>query len=175
MPKVTEEGIDADLAKARDRAFAAMIGRTMKPAPDTGRKLTRAQGMALRALHSGKMIQVVIRTVDFGRPDPTTKQVSRWSPNRKGVIATLEVYPEEKEWIEHIMKGLQGVPLNKKDIEAFRKHIKRLNYQGALKDYYEYYGLTLKELKEKEEVERTAGQIAKADKLKKVIERVEKN
>ena len=173
-PKITEEPIDEDLARIKEKMLLDMLGKKTKPNITT-RKLTKAQHMAIRALYKGEMIEIVTRTIDYGEPDPITKQVDALNPKRKGIVATLEVYPEERQWIEHLLKALQGVPLNKRDQAVIMKHMKRLRYEGALRDYYEFYGMSIKELKEKEIKERAKGQIAKADQLRKVIERVEKN
>ena len=127
--------------------------------------------MAVQMLERGISYEVVTQTVDFGEPNPITKQVERHSPKRRGVIHTLVIEPEEKQWIEHILLALKNVPLKKKEIELCVQHINRLKYEGALRDYYEFYGMDLKELEEKEEAERLSGNVPKADKLRAIIEK----
>lgn len=174
MPKITEQAEDADLKQARENVLADLLGkRPMKAKGDlSNRLLTKAQAMALNILEKGVAMEIITQTVQYGddKVDPVTKQVRPFA-KQKGLIVTLEVGPEEKHWIEHLMKALHKVPLKKREIELFQKHIKRLNYEGALRDYYEFYGLTLKELKDKEEEYRSQAFLTEADRIKDVIER----
>ena len=170
-PKLREEPIDEELAKIKAAKLQEMLedGRKKAKSISDNRNLTRPQEVALHALEKGVAFEVVTQTVDFGPTNPQTKQVERFHPKRKGLIVSLLVEPEEKQWIEHLLLTLRGVLLKKKEQQMVVQHIQRLHYEGALKDYYEFYGLSLKELKEKEEEERTQGHVKKADRLRAVI------
>lgn len=168
-----DELIDEELAKAKQSALAEMLGKKqVKPRGLSTRKLTPSQATALKALENGDMFEIVERVIDYGDPDPVAKQVDRWSPQRKALVVSIEVYPEEKRWIEHILLMCVKIELKKKEVELVKKHIKRLNYEGALRDYYEFYGLNRSELKDLERAEREEGHFAKADRLKMIIERI---
>lgn len=168
-----DEQIDEELAKAKQSVLADLLGKKQAKIPfmDT-RSLTKSQATALKALENEKMFEIVDRVIDYGDPDPITKQVHRFSPQRKGLVMTVEVYPEEKRWIEHLLLILKGVPLKKKEVDLVKKNINRLNYQGALRDYYEFYGLNRSELKDLERAEREEGHNSKADRLKTIIEKI---
>jgi hypothetical protein len=175
MPKVTEtKADDPELEAAKDRVLADIMGKlaTRTKKDWTARTLSQGELQALKILRDGTAFEVVERTVQFGddKVDPITKQVRPYE-KQQGLIVTVTLEPEEKGWIEHLMKALQNTMLSKKEVELFRKHIRRLNVSGALRDYYEFYGLTLKELKEKEQEYRQQGHLGEADRIKKVIER----
>ena len=174
MPKIKEIKKDKELEEAKSKVLADLLGKPIKePKKDwSNRRLTNAQRVALECLEKGQAFEVVTQTVQFGDDsvDPTTKQVRPYE-KQKGLIVTIEVDPEEKGWIEHLMKTLYTVPLKKSEVELFQRHIKRLNATGALRDHYEFYGLSLKELGEKEEEYREQGLTREADRIRQVIER----
>lgn len=144
MPEIKEQKADDDLQAAKGRVLAEMLGR--KVPKKKIRRLTQSQEAALTYLQKAEAFRVVTQTIEFGddKVDPATKQV-RPLARRKALVVELLVEPEEKQWIEHLMKALQDVQLGKKEVELFRFHIKRLNYQGALRDHYESYGMTERE------------------------------
>lgn len=144
MPEIREQKADDELQAAQGKVLAELLGK--KTIKKKIRRLTLAQESALRYLKSGDAFEVVTQTIEFGddKVDPVTKQVMPLA-RRKALVVQLLVEPEEKQWIEHLMKALQGVSLGKKEVELFRFHIRRLNYQGALRDHYEFYGMTERE------------------------------
>jgi len=174
-PKLREEPIDSDLAKIKadklQRLMEERKGIENKKLKQDNRNLSKSQQWAIKMLEDGVAYEIVTQSVDFGEPNKDTKQVERFNPNRKGIIVSLLLEPEEKQWIENILLALKDVPLKRSEVDLCVKHIKRLNYEGALRDVYEFYGLTLKELEEKEEEERAKGHVAKADRLQTIIER----
>ncbi|KKK62768.1 hypothetical protein LCGC14_3001000, partial [marine sediment metagenome] len=119
-----DEQIDEELAKAKQSVLADLLGKKQAKIPfmDT-RSLTKSQATALKALENEKMFEIVDRVIDYGDPDPITKQVQRFSPQRKGLVMTVEVYPEEKRWIEHLLLILKGVPLKNKEVDLVKKNI----------------------------------------------------
>lgn len=178
MGKVKREVFDdPELAQAKQNVLLDLLGRhKMKKAKSiSGRKLTRAQNMAIEMLMKGDAYEVLIDSAEFGddKVDPVTLQVRPYE-KQKRVIVSQEVYPEDKAWIEHIMKALQGVPLKRRELEEIKRHIRRLNYEGALRDSYEFYGMTIKELREKEKEYRVQGRIGEADRMKRVLVKVDK-
>ena len=174
ISKYEEIEEDEDLRKAQQKVLADLLGKKEKLKPDwSNRRLKPGQRAALYHLEKGTAFEVVERTIEFGddEVDPITKQVRPYA-KQKGLVVTLELDPDNKQWIEHLMKALSTTTLKKSEVELFMKHIKRLNYQGALRDHYEFYGLSKKELKEREEKYRQQGLGNMADRLKKVIDRI---
>lgn len=164
------------MQEARRNALLDMMGRPpMKKPAVSGRDLTKPQSMALKMLMKGDPYEVLIDSMEYGddKVDPITLQVRPFE-KQKRVLVSQEVYPENKGWIEHILKALQGVPLKRVELDEIKRHIKRLNYEGALRDMYEFYGMTIKELREKEKEYRTQGLIGEADRLRALIVKVDK-
>lgn len=171
-----EDMSDPELQEARRNALLDMLGRSpMKKPIVSGRNLTKPQSMAIEMLMGGKAFEVLVDSMEFGddKVDPATLQVRPYEKQKRFMISQ-EVYPEEKGWIEHILKALQGVPLKRVELDEIKKHIKRLNYEGALRDMYEFYGMTIKELREKEKELRTQGSIGEADRLRTLLVKVDK-
>lgn len=167
---------DPELQQARRNALLDMMGRPpMKKPIVSGRNLTKPQSMAIRMLMSGEAYEVLIDSMEYGenKVDPATKQVRPYE-KQKRVLVSQQVYPEEKGWIEHILKALQGVALKRVELDEIKRHIKRLDYEGALRDMYEFYGMTIKELREKETEYRTQGSIGEADRLRALLVKVDK-
>lgn len=168
--------MDDDLKKARESALLDMLGKQQmeKPKP-SGRELTPPQATAIKCLETENAFEVMIDSLEYGddKVDPISKQVRPFE-KRKRLLFSQDVYPEEKEWIEHIMKALQGINLKRKELELIKKHIKRLNYQGALRDYYEFFGMSIKELREKEREYRQQGSISEADRMRRLLNKVDK-
>ena len=176
MPEEKIIEVDEELARLKQERLREMLGykAELKPKESPARILTHSHQMALRALEKELPIEVVTRTVDFGPVDPMHKQVQRFHPKRKGIIVTLRLDPDEKQWIEHILKTLENVPLKRSEVQLVMKHINRLNYEGALRDHYEFYGLSLRELEEKAVEERSAGHSANAERLEQIVKRYKK-
>lgn len=178
MGKVKREVFDdPELAKAKQNVLLDLLGRRkMRKAKSlSSRNLTKSQNMAVDMLMKGEAYEVLIDSAEYGddKVDPLTQQVKPYE-RQKRVIVSQEIYPEDKAWIEHILKALQGLPLKRRELDEIKRHIRRLKYEGALRDVYEFYGMTIKELREKEKEYRTQGLIGEADRMKRVLDKVDK-